>query len=153
MLTFQESEMSKTLVICEKNIAAQRIAYFLSNGKAKDTRVGKTPVYEFTKDDELWRVVGLRGHIIALDYPAGFNQWTRISPHKLINVEPCKKVSESSIASTIKSLVDKNPSLIIATDFDREGELIGVEVINLLKEYNKDINQIKRAKFSAITNH
>ena len=153
MLTFQESEMSKTLVICEKNIAAQRIAYFLSNGKAKGTRVGKTPVYEFTKDDELWRVVGLRGHIITLDYPAGFNQWTRISPHKLINVEPCKKVSESSIASTLKSLVDKNPSLIIATDFDREGELIGVEVINLLKEYNKDINQIKRAKFSAITSH
>ena len=153
MLIFQESEMSKTLVICEKNIAAQRIAYFLSNGKAKGTRVGKTPVYEFTKDDELWRVVGLRGHIITLDYPAGFNQWTRISPHKLINVEPCKKVSESSIASTLKSLVDKNPSLIIATDFDREGELIGVEVINLLKEYNKDINQIKRAKFSAITNH
>lgn len=153
MLTFQESEMSKTLVICEKNIAAQRIAYFLSNGKAKGTRVGKTPVYEFTKDDKLWKVVGLRGHIISLDYPAGFNQWTKISPHKLINVEPCKKVSESSIASTLKSLVDKNPFLIIATDFDREGELIGVEVINLLKEYNKDINQIKRAKFSAITNH
>jgi len=145
--------MSKTLVICEKNIAAQRIAYFLSNGKAKGTRVGKTPVYEFTKDDKLWKVVGLRGHIISLDYPAGFNQWTKISPHKLINVEPCKKVSESSIASTLKSLVDKNPFLIIATDFDREGELIGVEVINLLKEYNKDINQIKRAKFSAITNH
>ena len=53
----------------------------------------------------------------------------------------------------MKSLVDKNPFLIVATDYDREGELIGVEVINLIKEYNKDINQIKRAKFSAITNY
>ena len=51
------------LVICEKNIAANRIAYILSNGKSKSLRVGKTPVYEFTKDDETWKVVGLRGHI------------------------------------------------------------------------------------------
>ncbi|UCF12319.1 MAG: DNA topoisomerase I [Thermoplasmatales archaeon] len=144
--------MSKTLIICEKNIAAKRIAYFLSNGKAKSTMIGKTPIYEFTKDDELWKVVGLRGHIISLDYPAGYNKWTKISPHDLINVEPCKKVSESSIASSLKSLVDKNPFLIIATDFDREGELIGVEAINLIKNSNKNIDKIKRAKFSAITN-
>jgi DNA topoisomerase-1 len=145
--------MPKTLVICEKNIAANRIAYFLSNGKAKTTRVGKTPVYEFIKDNTLWEIVGLRGHIISLDYPAGYNKWNQISPHKLIDVEPYKKVSERDIASTLKSLVDKNPTLIIATDYDREGELIGVEAINILKNSNKEIHRIKRAKFSAITNH
>ena len=141
------------LVICEKNIAARRIAYILSDGKVKSTRLGLTPVYEFTKDGELWKVVGLRGHIINLDFPAGFNQWNKIPPADLIEVDPCKKVSERSIAAALKSLVDKNPFLIVATDFDREGELIGVEVIDLLKSYNKNINQIKRAKFSAITNY
>ncbi len=144
--------MPKTLVICEKNIAANRIAYFLSNGKAKTTRVGKTPVYEFIRDGTPWEIVGLRGHIISLDYPAGYNKWNQISPHKLIDVEPYKKVSERDIASTLKSLVDKNPTLIIATDYDREGELIGVEAINVLKNSNKEIHRIKRAKFSAITN-
>jgi len=141
------------LVICEKNIAARRIAYILSNGKLKSTRLGSTPVYEFTKDNETWKVVGLRGHIINLDFPAGFNQWNQIPPADLIEVNPCKKVSERGIASALKSLVDKNPFLIVATDFDREGELIGVEVIDLLKSYNKNINQIKRAKFSAITGY
>ena len=141
------------LVICEKNIAARRIAYILSNGKTRSKTIGKTPIYELTKDNETWNVIGLRGHIINLDYPAGFNQWTKIPPHELIDVEPCKKVSEKSIAAALKSLVDKNPFLIIATDFDREGELIGVEVIDLLRNYNKDIKQIKRAKFSAITNY
>ncbi|UCF50009.1 MAG: DNA topoisomerase I [Thermoplasmatales archaeon] len=141
------------LIICEKNIAAKRIAYILSGGKSKTTRLGNTPVYEFTKDDEIWKIVGLRGHIINLDFPSGFNQWNKIAPAELIQVEPCKIVSEKNIASTLKSLVDKNPFLIVATDFDREGELIGVEVINLIKEYNKEINLIKRAKFSAITNH
>ena len=141
------------LVICEKNIAARRIAYILSEGKSKSTRLGKTPVYEFIKDDDDWKVIGLRGHIINLDFPAGFNQWNKVNPSELIEVEPCKKVSEKSIAASLKSLVDKNPYVIVATDFDREGELIGVEVVDLLKNYNKNISQIKRAKFSAITNY
>ncbi len=139
------------LVICEKNIAARRIAYILSNGKARSNKIGTIPVYEFEKNNEPWEVIGLKGHIINVDYPAGFNRWTKIAPHELIEVDPIKKVSEKSIAAALKTLVDKNPFLIVATDYDREGELIGVEVVNLLKEYNKDIAHIKRAKFSAIT--
>ena len=153
MLTSQKLGLQMKLVICEKNIAAKRIAYILSKGKVRYVKKGKIPLYEFTKDNELWNVIGLKGHIINLDYPAGFNQWTKISPYKLIEVEPYKKITEKSIASALKSLVDKNPFLIVATDYDREGELIGVEAIDLLKDYNKNINQIKRAKFSAITNY
>lgn len=141
------------LVICEKNIAARRIAYILSNGKAKSRKLGIVPVYDFDKDDEQWTVVGLKGHIINLDYPSMFNKWMKIPPHELINIDPCKKISQKSIATALKSLVDKNPFLIVATDYDREGELIGVEAIDLLKEFNKNINRIKRAKFSAITNY
>ena len=141
------------LVICEKNIAAKRIAYILSNGKVKSNRIGPIPIYEFTKDNELWKIIGLKGHIISLDYPSGYNLWTKVSPKELIDIEPCKNVSEKSIGAALKSLIDKNPFLIVATDFDREGELIGVEVIDLLKTYNNKIDQIKRAKFSAITGY
>ncbi|KYK26601.1 hypothetical protein AYK20_03505 [Thermoplasmatales archaeon SG8-52-1] len=139
------------LIISEKNIAAKRIAYILSGGKSTTKRLGNIPVYEFKKDDEIWNIVGLKGHIINLDFPTGYNQWNRVAPHELIQIEPCKIVSEKGIASALKSLVDKNPFLIVATDYDREGELIGVEVINLIKNFNKEINLIKRAKFSAIT--
>jgi DNA topoisomerase-1 len=139
------------LVICEKNIAARRIAYILSGGHVKNSHLGRIPVYSFTKNDEPWNVIGLKGHIINLDYPSGFNQWTKIPPFQLIEVEPCKKVSEKGIASALKTLVEDTPFLIVATDFDREGELIGVEVVNLLKSYNPNIMQIKRARYSAIT--
>ncbi|KYK25171.1 hypothetical protein AYK24_10500 [Thermoplasmatales archaeon SG8-52-4] len=141
------------LVICEKNIAAKRIAYILSEGKLRSTRLGNTPVYEFDKEGENWKVVGLRGHIINLDFPPGFNQWNKIPPSDLIDIKPCKTVTEKGIAASLRSLVDKNPFLIVATDYDREGELIGVEVVDLIKNYNKNINKIKRAKFSAITNY
>jgi len=139
------------LVICEKNIAARRIAYILSQGKVHSTHVGTIPVYEFIKDNEPWSVIGLKGHIINLDYPSGFNQWTKIPPHELIDVEPCKNVSEKGIASALQTLLTNTPFIIVATDFDREGELIGVEVVNLLKSYNTNIKDIKRARYSAIT--
>jgi DNA topoisomerase-1 len=141
------------LVICEKNIAARRIASILSNGNSKYIRMGSIPVYEFTKDSEQWKIIGLKGHIINLDFPKDYNIWNKIPPKDLINVPPEKRVSERGIASALKSLVSGNPFLIVATDFDREGELIGVEVIDLLKKYNQNITDIKRAKFSAITNY
>ncbi|MEE8565865.1 MAG: DNA topoisomerase, partial [Candidatus Thermoplasmatota archaeon] len=139
------------LVICEKNISARNIAYILSGGNVKNIRIGKTPVYEFKKDDEIWNVIGLRGHIISLDYPSKFKWWKEDNLKELINEEPCRIVSEKDIAFSLKNLVNNNPDVIIATDYDREGELIGVEAINLIKGYN-DIKKIKRAKFSSITN-
>jgi DNA topoisomerase-1 len=139
------------LVICEKNIAARRIAYILSNGTLKKSKLGTIPTYEFSKDNAPWAVIGLKGHIISLDYPHGFNQWKKIPPRELINVEPDKKISERGIASALKTIAINTSELIVATDYDREGELIGTEAVELLKTYNPQIKTIKRAKFSAIT--
>ncbi len=125
----------------------------LSGGKTKRSRYGKIPVYEFKKEGEDWKVIGLRGHIINLDFPREYNNWNDISPKGLIEIDPVKKVSNKGIGNALKKLVDKNPFLIVATDFDREGELIGVEVIDLLKKYNEDLTDVKRAKFSAITGY
>ncbi|MEF8847808.1 MAG: DNA topoisomerase I [Candidatus Thermoplasmatota archaeon] len=141
------------LVVCEKNIAASRIAYILSNGKSKKKSIGRTPVYHFKKEGEEWKIVGLRGHIVHLDYPKKYNKWQDIPPQELIDIEPEKKVSQKSIANALKKLVDSNSYIIVATDYDREGELIGVEAIDLLKKYNKDVKSFKRAKFSSITGY
>ncbi len=139
------------LVICEKSIAAKRIASILSRKKAKQTKIGSVPSYEFSHNGEQWTIVGLKGHIINLDYPKNYNVWWRIAPRKLIPVEPEKKVSEKRIASALKKLAKNTDSLIVATDFDREGELIGVEALDLVKSYNKNIKEISRARYSAIT--
>lgn len=141
------------LVICEKNIAASRIASILSKGSVKRSNVGSVPVYEFDYNDERWRIIGLRGHILKVDYPVSYNAWKKIDPKDLISVEPEKKITESRIASALKTLVSKNPFIIVATDYDREGELIGVEVLNLLRTYTSDFAGIKRARFSAFTGY
>ena len=139
------------LVICEKNIAANRISQILSEGSVKQKKIGAVPVYEFPAQGQEWRVIGLRGHIINLDFPVRYREWWRIAPRNLITVDPEKKVTERGIASALKKLLNNDVSVIVATDFDREGELIGVEAIDLVKKYNENISEIKRAQFSAIT--
>ncbi len=58
------------LVITEKNDAAEKIAALLSEaGKPKKDKVYDTPVYRFTRGGEEWVTIGLRGHILAPDFP------------------------------------------------------------------------------------
>ena len=62
-------EQSVKLVVTEKNDAAQKIASLLGSGKPKADKVYSTPVYRFTVDGEEWVAIGLRGHILELDFP------------------------------------------------------------------------------------
>ncbi len=139
------------LVICEKNISDRRIASILSNGTSKQSKIGSVPVYEFSYENEPWTFIGLKGHIINLDFPSAYSIWWRVAPVKLISVDPEKKVSEKGIASALKKIAKSSSRLIVATDFDREGELIGVEALDLITSYNANLSQIKRARYSAIT--
>lgn len=139
------------LVICEKNIAARRIASILSNGSSKQSKIGSVPIYEFSIENETWTLVGLKGHIINLDYPTAYSVWWRIAPRNLISIDPEKKVSEKGIAAALKKIAKNTSRLIVATDYDREGELIGVEALDLITSYNDHISHIKRARYSSIT--
>ena len=143
-------EKMNILIICEKNNAAQRIAAILSGEKAKKTSHKKVPVYDYEVGDTSYTVVGLKGHILSLDFPEGYNNWQRVHPSELIHIDPMKKVHEHSIYNTLKDLAREADEVIIATDFDREGELIGVEALEVVKKFNPDF-LVKRARFSSLT--
>lgn len=141
-----------TLIVCEKQNAAKRIAVILSKGKAQETYIHKVSVYVFEKKGENYSVMGLRGHILELDYPEEFQGWHRIKPKELTHIAPEKRVSKGSrnIVSALKDMAREHENIIIATDYDREGELIGVEGLDIAKDINPRL-EIKRARFSALT--
>jgi DNA topoisomerase-1 len=138
----------KILVISEKSNAAARISYILSNASTKRKNMGGVQVFEFNREgDEYW-VVGLRGHIIEIDYPEEFNDWNNVDPKKLVYAVPEKRVMAKNIISILTDLGKVADQIIIATDYDREGELIGLETVHLL---GVDMAKVKRSKFSAFT--
>ena len=140
----------RRLIVTEKFNAAIRIATILSDGKAKRRNVEGTSVFEFSQGEDLVRVVGLRGHIINLDYPEALNDWARVPLKELVWAEPQKVVTAGKIGAALKQLAADADEVIIATDFDREGELIGVEALGLIQEVRPNV-QVRRARFSALT--
>ncbi|MCI4330966.1 MAG: DNA topoisomerase I [Thermoplasmata archaeon] len=142
--------MTRTLVVAEKFNTALRIAVVLSDGRMKRSRVGGTNVFRFERPDGEYAVVGLRGHIVELDYPPELANWDLATLPKLLETEPLKKVTETGIVGTLQDMVREFDRVIIATDFDREGELIGLECLELLLKVHPTI-EVKRAHYSALT--
>ena len=138
----------RKLIITEKANAARRISTILSDGKTKSESGGGVTVITFTADGDDYTVVSLRGHIIELDYPEEFNDWGAGSPIDLVHAPQIKTVRVKSILNRIKEAAAHSDEIIIATDFDREGELIGMETV---KAIGADMSKIKRARFSALT--
>ncbi len=141
----------RRLIISEKNHAARRIALILSDNTQKSRSVAGTPVLTFKKGDDDYFVLGLRGHIIELDYPAQFNNWDAIPPKDLVYAKPEKKVDPTAkkIMNALKDLSTGADQIIVATDFDREGELIGVEALQQAGAQK----EVRRARFSALTKY
>ena len=64
---------------------------------------------------------------------------------------PIEKLpKEKEIIRSLKNLAKKADSIVIATDFDREGELIGSDALSCIKEVN-DSAPVSRARYSAFT--
>ena len=138
----------RKLIITEKANAARRISTILSDGKSQSSTSGGVTTISFSVGDDDYNVISLRGHIIELDYPKEYNDWSAIKPVDLVYAPQVKSVRVKSILNTIKDLAMESDEIIIATDYDREGELIGMETV---KAIDTDLSKVKRAKFSALT--
>jgi DNA topoisomerase-1 len=138
------------LIICEKDNAANRISSILSDGRVSKESRGRVSVYRFQWEGDETRCMGLRGHILNMDFPKRYNSWSDISPMELIDVKPVRKVSAPSIAKVLRELASSSDKVYVATDFDREGELIGSEAV----EYSigpEALDSVYRAHFSSLT--
>jgi len=142
--------VARTLVVTEKFNTALRIAIVLSDGRMKRTRLEGTNVFEFERPDGPYAVVGLRGHIVELDYPKELAEWSLSNLSQLLETPPLKHVTERGIVAALQSIVRGFDRVIIATDFDREGELIGLECLELLQKVHPEI-EVARAHYSALT--
>jgi DNA topoisomerase I len=140
------------LIISEKANAAKKIAQILAEGPVKEGKHRSVPHHTFTWKGEECVSVGLKGHVLNPEYPEEYSNWQKVEPSDLIDAEILKSVSEKGVANAVKSLAKKADRVVIATDYDREGELIGVEALSLAFEANpKLVDHVERSRFSALT--
>jgi len=136
-----------SLIITEKPQAAAKIAAALSNGT--DTKVSKpggVSYYELNRNKKNIIVACAVGHLFVVaqtkgtGYPIFDIAW-------FPNFEIRKKDFTKKYFTVIKSLVKGASEIIVATDFDIEGEVIGYNIVRFIAGQE----DAKRMKFSSLT--
>jgi DNA topoisomerase-1 len=135
------------LIIAEKDKTARRIASILF----KDVRrLKKNNVnYYYSPSNDAF-VLGLKGHIVEVDFPSEYNDWRKTPLKALLRSKFVWRVKEKAIAKLLVELAKDVDRVTVATDYDREGELIGVEALQIIKRVNPNV-RVDRVRFSAIT--
>jgi DNA topoisomerase-1 len=139
------------LIVTEKDTAAKKIADILSKGKVDKGSFQKVPFYSFTNDTGEYTCIGLKGHILQLEYPEEYSDWRKVEPRALIDADLIKAPAAKSVVNALKKVARDADHLIIATDYDREGELIGTEALSQILEVKPELEQdVRRARYSAL---
>ncbi len=134
------------LIITEKPQAAAKIASFLGNSKTKGSK--GVSYYEVSKDGHEIVVACAVGHLFTLKQTVTGSESPIFDIKWVPNFIAKKKDFTKRYYDIILSLVKKAGSLTIATDYDIEGEVIGLNIMRYLCN-QKDAS---RMKFSTLTN-
>ena len=115
-----------------------------------------------------WAAVDANGEMIPTDIPSSLpkppfkkkkpftedgvelSAWKMDSLPYLVYAPIEKLPKEKDIIRSLKNLAKKADSIVIATDFDREGELIGADALSCIRQANETA-PVSRARYSAIT--
>ncbi len=125
------------IVIAEKPSAAKRLADILLKEYVREKHRG---FIVYKRDD--WKIVPLVGHVIQRDFPRNYKSWRIV--RGLLKAPIVKYPVKKGLLDYLKR--HSGEEWIVATDYDREGELIGWEAV----EY-AGAEKVKRAVFSSMT--
>ena len=127
------------LIVTEKNNSAKKIAEILGRGGASEDKTFKVPFYTWSDESGEHRTIGLKGHVLGPAFPEGYSNWQKTDLHDLIDAELIKEPTDKNVVKAIKKVAKEADELVIATDFDREGELIGLEALEEMLDANPEL--------------
>ncbi|MEN2975443.1 MAG: DNA topoisomerase [Candidatus Caldarchaeales archaeon] len=97
-------------------------------------------------------VISLRGHLLESDLKHGY-EWGKVDPKKIFELREFRfKIRDHRAYRELLRVFSNNHvgEIVIATDNDSEGELIGYEVIYSLRKLD-GINNVKRMRFNTVS--
>ncbi len=136
------------LIITEKPNAAKKIAEALADGKPLKKSLNGAPYYEVTHSGKDLVVGCAVGHLF------GLRQKDKKAKLPIFDIEwaPTYEITKSGAfskkyAAALKKVAKDATSFTVATDYDVEGEVIGLNVVRFICRKN----DARRMKFSTLT--
>ena len=136
------------LIITEKPKAAERVANALADNKPTKNTYKKITFYELKHDKKDIVVTAAVGHLYGLKQTAKEKSY----PQFEIAWQPAHEIRKESkftkpYLDLIKKLAKKADEYTVATDYDVEGEVIGLNIVR----YTCEQKDAQRMKFSTLT--
>ncbi len=163
MGVIEQIELYKPFVlgIAEKPSAANRIALALGGKNARKVMVNNVPVHVIRSEDEGQDLViaSATGHVFTLiqdgygsEYPTYDFIWVPLHQKSRSKGKQTSRSGSKTkaIIGVLKELIQHATSLVIMTDYDQEGEVIGAVILQELGGKHA-IKKAKRMKFSTLT--
>ena len=79
-------------------------------------------------------------------FPEGYSEWRKVEPRELIYAQLVKEPVQKSVHKALRKQAKDADSVVIATDYDREGELIGLEALEEMLDANPKLAANGRAR-------
>ncbi|MCU0642480.1 MAG: DNA topoisomerase I, partial [archaeon] len=133
------------LIITEKPQAALKIASAL--GDERKYSEDGVPFYEVERNGKKIVVASAVGHLFNLTYSKGQKGWPIFETEWEPSYEKKSAAFTKKYLDLLRKLCKRAKEIIIATDFDIEGEVIGWNVLRFICKQNS----AKRMKFSTLT--
>jgi DNA topoisomerase IA len=128
--------MKGSVVVAEKPSVAKAISKVLES-------IGE--------DDVL--VTSVKGHLLDLDLPIAFRNWKGRDPVEVLELALSDLryvVRDSDSYRNLLSVFKERAPLVIATDNDHEGELIGAEILMVYRKVRGDRSRYFRMRFNSV---
>ncbi|GBC68432.1 DNA topoisomerase 3 [archaeon HR01] len=95
-------------------------------------------------------VTNVRGHLMDADLPEGY-EWGRVNPLEIMKLRQVRNVvTDRTTYERLSKLFRDGYRLVIATDNDSEGELIGFEILSLYRAIRGGAAPYQRMRFNSV---
>jgi DNA topoisomerase-1 len=123
------------LIVTEKNNSAKKIAEILGDG-VKSEKSYKVPYYTWSDGEGEHVAIGLKGHLLKREFTDEYDNWQQTDLHELIDAQPVDAPTDKNVLRALRKVAKEADEIVIATDYDREGELIGLEALRQALDVN-----------------
>jgi len=145
LTSVEKPEEDSVLIITEKPQAAEKIAYAL--GSPRKHTFGNISYYELQRGKEKIFVASAVGHLFNLTYSVGQKGWPVFKVEWVPSFRSKGAAYTKGYYDTLKKLSRRAKDVVVGTDYDVEGELIGWNVLRFICEKKTG----RRMKYSTLT--
>jgi DNA topoisomerase-1 len=144
------------IILAEKPDVARRIVKALFSSKYREIEFRKGVKIYTAKDDQgnTIYVVSASGHLYNLDFLEEYNKGWRYPVLPPINHYRYVPINEKQhFLDAIKYILTQlnDPEIIVATDLDRRGSYIAMQILESLIKIPLNSSKIKRMEFNSLT--